>query len=175
MNMHNPHLPVGHREYGRKDAGGCSEPGVAQIQGEMSRILNEVKGFAEKAGAEVKANGDLTKATKEKVDEALLKLGETTTRLQEAHDRLGDVEQKLARRGNPDAAPAERTLGQAVIESESFKSGGMTSASRMSLRVKMDRKDITSANGTVGAGRSPGNSLVRPIGSPASSPRRCAA
>lgn len=160
MNMHNPRLPAGHREYGRKDAGGGDEPGLAQLQGEMSRILNEVKGFAEKAGAEVKANGDMTKATKEKVDEALLKFGETTQKLQEAGDRIADIEQKLARRGNPEAAASERSLGQAVIESEAFKAGGMTSASRMSLRVKMDRKDITSANTTVGAGRSPGNSLV---------------
>lgn len=161
MNMHNPRLVPGHREYGRKDAGGGgTDPALSQVQNEMSRILGEVKGFAEKASAEVKANGDLTKATKEKVDEALLKFGETATKLQEASDRITDVEQKLSRRGSPEAPAAERTLGQAVIESEAFKAGGMTSASRMSLRVKMDRKDITSANTTVGTGRSQGTSLV---------------
>ena len=54
-------------------------PEYAQVQGEMSRILGEVKGFAEKASAEVKANGDLTKATKEKVDEAVWKHRKTRT------------------------------------------------------------------------------------------------
>ncbi len=161
MSHHDTRLTAAHREFGRKDAGGGgADPSLQAVQGEMNRILSEVKGFAERAGAEVKANGDLTKATKEKVDEALLKFGETATKLQEAGDRLTDIEQKLARRGSPEAPDGPRTLGQAVIESDTFKSGGMTSGSRMALRVKLDRKDITSANATVGTGRSPGTSLT---------------
>lgn len=163
MSMHDRRLGAAALPYGRKDANGGNENSGAdtdKIKSELSRITDELKGFAERTTAEVKQHGDLSKATKEKVDEALLKFGEATTKLQETSDRLGDVEQKLARRGAPDAAPEGRTLGQAVIESETFKSGGMTSGSRMSLRVKLDRKDITSANGSVGTGRSPATSLV---------------
>lgn len=160
MSMHERRFTAAHLEYGRKNAGGEGAADHEKVKAEMGRIVDELKGFAERTTSEVKQNGDLTKATKEKVDEALLKFGETTAKLQESHDRLADIEQKLARRGNPNAGNPERSLGQAVIESESFKSGGMTSASRMSLRVKMDRKDITNANGTVGTGRSPGTSLA---------------
>ena len=163
MTMHDHRLSAAALPYGRKDAGGGKEEpafDAGKVKSELTRITDELKGFAEKASREVKENGDLTKQTKEQVDEALLKFGEATTSLKEHADRLSDIEQKLARRGNPDAPAVDRTLGQAVVESEGFKNGGMTSGSRMALRVKMDRKDITSANSTVGAGRSPGTSLV---------------
>lgn len=163
MSMHDRRLGAAALPYGRKNAGDGNEGAgsdTEKIKSELGRITDELKGFAERTSSEVKANGDLTKATKEKVDEALSKFGEATQKLAEHADRLGDVEQKLARRGNTEAEPSANTLGQAVIESDTFKAGGMTSGSRMALRVKLDRKDITSANTTVGAGRSPGTSLV---------------
>lgn len=47
-----------------------------------------------------------------------------------------------------------------MIESADYKAGMLTGASRGSIKVKADRAAITSANTTVGAGRSQGTSLV---------------
>ena len=133
---------------------------AGEVKAAFQQSVESVKAIAEEALGKAKNGESLSNSVKERADEALLKLGEATTKLSEHADRLGDVEQKLARRGQPEQGGSERSLGQAVVESDTFKSGGMTSGSRMALRVKMDRKDITSANTTVGAGRSPGTSLV---------------
>ena len=47
-----------------------------------------------------------------------------------------------------------------VIESAAYKAGNLTGASRAAIKVSMDRAAITSANGTVGTGRSVGTSLI---------------
>lgn len=133
---------------------------AGEVKAAFQQSIENVKVIAEEALGKARNGESLSNSVKDRADEALLKLGEATARLSEHADRLGDVEQKLARRAQPEAGSPERSLGQAVIESDTFKSGGMTSGSRMALRVKMDRKDITSANTTVGTGRGPATSLV---------------
>ncbi|RYH00311.1 MAG: phage major capsid protein, partial [Alphaproteobacteria bacterium] len=53
-----------------------------------------------------------------------------------------------------------KSLGDMVVESASYIGGGMTSSTRGSLRVATDRAALTTADGTVGAGRSAGTSLI---------------
>ncbi|PJI55397.1 phage major capsid protein [Methylobacterium radiotolerans] len=115
-------LTAAHREYGRKDAGGGgADPSLAQIQGEMSRILGEVKGFAEKS----------------------------KQRIEEQDSRLLDVEQKLARRSGPGGGtPQDESWGNKLTESEGFKgfvSGGLRGTARVEVKA------LTSATGSGGA------------------------
>lgn len=153
----NAHSPAVFREYGRKstDGNGTDLPpdrAIKQLGEQLSGVLAQVKTFGEEAQKAIKEGRDLSEESKRNADEALSKAGELK-------GRFDDLEQKLLRKGNDE--PVElKTMGQLVVENEEFKSGSMGASSRKSLRVKMDRKDITSANSTVGAGRSPGTSLV---------------
>lgn len=136
----------------RKDAGG-SEPtdrDMKTVAAELKSITDQVKKFAEDAHKEIKQAGELSAETKKSVDEALVKQAEIAA-------RLGEVEQKLARRGG-DARPEVKSLGQLVVEDESVK--GLTGGTRGVARVRLDRKNITSAPTTVGAGVSGSTSLV---------------
>lgn len=142
-------------ERGRKNAGGGSGSGdgeLISISQKLGAITDKVKEFAEDAKGRFEKGEQLSTSMKEQIDEAL-------SGMNEMKSRVAELEQKGAR--EPGEGEIERkSLGQLVIDDEAFKTGGMTSSSRKSLRVQMSRKDITSGNGTVGAGRSPGNSLV---------------
>ena len=151
-------------EFGRKDAGTADNPELKAIIEKINGVTTETKRFAGEVVAKMKETGDLSAETKAKVDEQLMKFGEKATALDEqfkdAAARILDVEQKLARRTPNGEAGRGKTLGEMVLESEQLKKSGMTSASRMAVRVAMSRKDITSASGTVGAGASSSTSLV---------------
>ncbi len=108
---------------------------------EFKMVTDEVKSFAEKAVSEFQRLGSLTEAHQ---------------RAAEAIDtRMTLLEQKAARRGGGGAA-ALPSLGQAVIESEAFKSLAGTSTQRGQVRIESDRvaletKNITTATGSGGA------------------------
>lgn len=145
-------------DFGRKNGGGgggsggdAAERVIEEVTKEIKRIGDEVKSAGEKALAEAKKAGDMSAETKGKVDELLLKQGELQARVLEA-------EQKLARRADPDAPQAAKSMGQIIIDSDEFKSA--RSEGKSSVRVKMDRKDIMNVPATVGAGASATNSLV---------------
>lgn len=139
-------------ERGRKNSGGSGSDGdLGVISQKLGDITDKVKQFAEEAKGKFEKGEQLSSTLKGDIDTAL-------TEMSEMKARVAELEQKGSRRGADDV-PAGKSLGQLVIEDEGYKSGGMTSASRKSLRVQMDRKDITNANGTVGTGRSPGTSL----------------
>ena len=140
------------REFGRKDGGGSGGGELADIGRKLGDNTDKVKAFAEDATGRLEKGEKLTTDMKEQIDTAL-------TDMNGMKARLTELEQKGAR--EPGEGDQERkSLGQLVIDDEAFKTGGMTSSSRKSLRVQMSRKDITSGNGTVGTGRSPGTSLV---------------
>jgi HK97 family phage major capsid protein len=100
----------------------------------------------------VKVGADVSAATKTKLDEALSALGELTTRTAEL--------EKLQARENEAVDFGFKSLGEMFVESDEFKKAGLTSSSRGAIRMSVNRADITTANTTVGAGRSPATSMV---------------
>lgn len=138
-------------EYFRKDAGGAANTGEAEVKAALAKIGDQVKEAGEKALAEAKSAGDMSKSNKEAVDELLIKFNGLTAELK-------DLEQKQVRRPGAEEQDEYKSMGQRVIESEGFK--GMDSSARKSMRVQMERKDMLNVTGTVGAGASSSNSLV---------------
>ncbi len=124
--------------------------------GEMSTTLDNVKkqvqDFAADVTEKVKTGQEVSTELKEKTDKALSELGDIQT-------RMGELEKKQAREKEA-VTLGFKSLGQLVIESDAFKASSLSGSSRGSVRVKVDRADITTANTTVGAGRSQGTSLV---------------
>jgi len=127
------------------------EQEFAELTGKVKGYADETKRFAESAQREIKTFGTLSEETKRQADEALLKLGETNA-------RLGEIEQKLARRGRDADAPELKTLGEHVVSNERVQA--MNSGTRGSMSLRIETKDIMNQSSTVGAGVSPTNSLV---------------
>lgn len=119
----------------------------------LSGVMDKVKEFGEQVTGKMAAGEKITDDLKAKTDEALSAMGEIKARLTE-------VEQKAARRGGGDEVVELKSLGAMVIEHEDIKSRKLNGASRGSVRVQIDRKNITSASSTVGEGVSAGTSLV---------------
>lgn len=124
--------------------------------GELGTLLastkEQVGNLATEFTSKLSANGEVSAELTTKVDKALSELGSATT-------RLGDLEKRVAR--EKEAGDSEfKGLGDRLVESAAFKAADLSGASRGSIRVKAERADITTANTTVGAGRSPGTSLV---------------
>lgn len=123
-----------------------------EIKQELSRIGDQVKEHGEKALAEAAKGIAMSTEQKERIDTML-------TEFNGLKAQLTELEQKAVRRPGNDEQNEFKSAGQRVVESEAFK--GMDSSSRgKSMRVSMDRKDLMNVTGTVGAGVSPGNSLV---------------
>ncbi len=136
-----------------------SEHALADKIGELGTSLASIKEQVQNLGsdftAKLAANGEVSTDLKTKTDKALSELGEVTT-------RLGELEKRAARE-NEAADLGFKSLGDMVLESAAFKAANLTGGSRDAVRVKVNRNelaDITTANTTVGAGRSQGNSLV---------------
>lgn len=68
--------------------------------------------------------------------------------------------EKRAAREKENGEEEQKSLGQLVIDSAEFKAGKLSGGSRGAIRIQADRAAITTANTTVGTGRSPGTSLV---------------
>lgn len=133
-----------------------SDNALAEKIGELGQSLATIKETVGNLGTEFKAkidkHGEASAELTGKVDKALIELGEATT-------RLGELEKRAAR--ERDVAEAEAMdLGDHFIASEAFKSANVDQAYRGSIKMGIERADITSANTTVGAGRSAGTSLV---------------
>ena len=129
---------------------------LAEKIGELSTSLATIKETVGNLGTDFQAklaqNGEASAELTEKVDKALSELGEATT-------RLGDLEKRAARERDV-GEQGFKGLGDHLVESAAFKAADLSGASRGSIRVKAERADITTANTTVGAGRSAGTSLV---------------
>ncbi|KAB2712789.1 phage major capsid protein [Brucella intermedia] len=133
-----------------------SEVSLAEKIGELGQSLASIK---EKVGnlatdftTQLQQHGTVSTELTGKVDKALSELGDTTTRISEL--------EKRAAREREDVAQGPQDVGDIVVASEKFKSTDVSGAWRGSIRVGMERADITSGNTTVGAGRSAGTSLV---------------
>ncbi|WP_418137271.1 phage major capsid protein [Agrobacterium sp. El2ro-1b] len=125
---------------------------IGELGASLASIKEQVGNLATDFTSKLVANGEVSAELKEKTDKALSELGDITT-------RLSDMEKRAARERETDE-DEQKSLGDLVIDSTEFKAGMLTGASRGSIRVKADRAAITSANTTVGAGRSQGTSLV---------------
>ncbi|EKJ97217.1 phage major capsid protein, HK97 family [Bradyrhizobium lupini HPC(L)] len=123
---------------------------IGELGTSLASIKEQVGNLATDFTSKLSANGQVSAELKEKTDKALSELGDVTT-------RLGDLEKRAARErdgGDPD----EKSLGDIVVEAACAQS--FDSSYRGMIKVKADRAAITSANTTVGSGRSQGTSLV---------------
>ncbi len=123
---------------------------IGELGASLASIKEQVGNLATDFASKLAANGEVSAELKEKTDKALSELGDVTT-------RLSDMEKRAARErvgGDPD----EKSLGDIVVEAAGAQS--FDSSYRGMIKVKADRAAITSANTTVGAGRSQGTSLV---------------
>lgn len=126
---------------------------IGEMGEAIASIKEQVQNFAADVTEKVKAGGEVSDALKEKTDKALSELGDVQT-------RLSDLEKRQAREKEDASGHVRKSLGQLVVESEAFQKSDLSGSSRGSVRVRLDRADITSADGTVGNGRSDGTSLV---------------
>ncbi len=125
---------------------------IGELGASLSTIKETVQNLGADLTAKVNAGGTVTAELKESTDKALSELGDVTT-------RLGDLEKRAAREKEA-VEDGYKSLGDMVIESAAYKAGNLTGASRGAIKVTADRAAITSANTTVGAGRSAGTSLI---------------
>jgi len=125
---------------------------IGELGTSLASIKEQVGNLAVDFTSKLAANGEVAAELKEKTDKALSELGDMTT-------RLGDLEKRAARE-KEEGANEQKSLGDLVIDSADYKAGMLTGSSRGSIKVTADRAAITSANTTVGAGRSQGTSLV---------------
>lgn len=126
---------------------------IGELGTSLASIKEQVGQLATDFTAKLSANGEVSAELKEKTDKALSEFGAVST-------RIGELEKRAAREKEI-GDDAEKSLGQLVIESAEYKAGNLTGSSRASIKVAAERAAITSANTTVGAGRSPGTSLVQ--------------
>lgn len=129
---------------------------LADKIGELGTSLASIKEQVGNLGADftekLKATGEVSTELTGKVDKALSELGEATT-------RLGELEKRAAREREVTESEA-MDIGDHLVASEAFKTMDKGAGGRSSIRVGIERADITSSNTTVGAGRSAGTSLV---------------
>lgn len=125
---------------------------IGELGTSLASIKEQVGNLATDFTAKLSASGEVSAELTGKVDKALSELGEATT-------RLGELEKRAAREKEVTESEA-MDLGDHLVASEAFKAMDKGAGGRGSIRVGIERADITSANGTVGAGRSAGTSLV---------------
>ncbi|UIN36287.1 phage major capsid protein [Methylobacterium oryzae] len=150
MNMHTP-IVAGHREYGRKDAGGGQggeAGGFREIMTALETRDREIKSFADKADSEIKSHGKILDDTKAALDKVLSESGQLAARLLE-------LEQKSARR--PGDGPARKSVGEQFTDTADFKA--LAEKGRGVARMQV--KAVTTINsGTTGTGAA--GSAIRP-------------
>ncbi len=125
---------------------------IGELSASLASIKDQVGNLATDFTSKLEKNGTVSAELKDKTDKALSELGAMTT-------RLGDLE-KHAAREREFGEDEQKSLGDIVVDSDAFKSGEMTSSTRGKMNIRADRAAITTADGTVGAGRSNGTSLV---------------
>ncbi|MDH0117380.1 phage major capsid protein [Rhizobium pusense] len=123
---------------------------IGELGASLASIKEQVGNLATDFTSKLSKSGEVSAELKVKTDKALSELGDVTT-------RLGGLEKRAARERDG-GDPEEKSLGDIVVEAAGAQS--FDSSYRGMIKVKADRAAITSANTTVGAGRSQGTSLV---------------
>lgn len=116
---------------------------AAEFKRDFETKHDKVKEIAEKALAEAEKGVPLASTAKELADQAI-------TGMNEAKARLDEVEQKMARRGEPDGR--SMTAGERFVEDEGFKAfaGQTRPRGRFIAEVKDISSLTTDAAGSVG-------------------------
>jgi HK97 family phage major capsid protein len=125
---------------------------------DLKKATDEVKVFAEKSQTEMKNLGKVTEETKASADKAL-------TEMNALGARVTEIEQKMARKGSSPSQPETKTIGEMVLESESFKALLNSSSKRGQANASIDLKavvNLTTGTGTVGSTASVATSLIAP-------------
>jgi len=123
---------------------------IGELGTSLASIKEQVGNLATDFTSKLAASGQVSAELKEKTDKALSELGDVTT-------RLSDMEKRAARERD-NGEEEHKSLGDLVVEAA--KAAGFDGASSSKVRVQADRAAITTANTTVGTGRSAGTSLV---------------
>jgi HK97 family phage major capsid protein len=126
---------------------------IGELGNSLATIKETVGNLATDFTAKLAKHGEASAELTGKVDKALNDLGTATT-------RLAELEKKAAREEDAGALAEPMDIGDHLVASDAFKNLDTAGAWRGSIRVGVERADITTANGTVGAGRSAGTSLV---------------
>lgn len=148
-------------------SGGVGEVEIKKLAEDLKAAIGEMKPFAEKAKEEIKALNTLTTDTKKACDEGLLKMNTTITEkvddfVKKVDARIGEIEQKVVRRGAGQAIDGLKSLGEIIIENEEVKNKLLGGNKKGSVNLSIETKTILSASGTWGATASVTNSLVVP-------------
>lgn len=125
---------------------------IGELGNSLAAIKETVGNLGSDLTAKVEQGASVSQELKDKTDKALSELGDVTT-------RLSDLERRAAR-ANEAAEEGYKSLGQAFIESEKFRSTDVTGGWRGSIRVRSENAAITSYPATVGSNTSVGTSLV---------------
>lgn len=131
---------------------------VVELAASLEKAADDVKKSGEVLQAEMKNLGAASAETKKAVDDALIKHTELSQKHGELVGRITEIEQTLAARRQEREPQLPKSIGQKFIESEQVKA--FNSSTRGSVRVQIERADITNVTGTVGSNTSVSNSLV---------------
>lgn len=131
---------------------------VVSLAEALEKSSDEVKRTGEKFMAEVKNSGDASAAAKEAADKALTQYHTLAEQHKELVSRIATMEQDSAKRREVPEYQAPKSIGQQFVDSDQFKK--LDSSSRTSIRVAVERSDITSLPATVGSNTSSSTSLV---------------
>lgn len=118
---------------------------AAQVKAKFDEALGKVKEIADEAISKARAGEDLSKTTKEKADEALVKMNGLS-------EQLAEIQQKLARSGGDDTAH-KKTAGEMFVEDERVANFLKSDPSngKIDLRIKATLTSLTTdAAGSVG-------------------------
>ncbi|QPC87410.1 phage major capsid protein [Mesorhizobium sp. NBSH29] len=130
---------------------------LTEVSNELVRVSDEFSRKAEAAMAEVKNYGKLSEDTKGVVDELATTQTALTGAVDDLKARLGEVEQKGARRSG-DASERPKSFGQQVIEGGALK--GVTSSIGRGKSISVPVTNVTTspdiAEGVVEPQRLPG-------------------
>jgi len=140
--------------FDKPDGGGSGSQTVdqlaAEIQAKFDKQFGEIKEIATDALGKVKAGEKMTADTKEKADEALLKLND----LSKIKEQVAELMQKLAE-GDKGATEKVKSLGEIFTTDDKVKSwlSGDPSSGKIDARVKATLTSLTTdAAGSVGDG-----------------------
>lgn len=132
---------------------------LKQVSADLSRVNDEFSRKSEAALAEVKNLGKLSDETKAEVDKMATAQAALSDQVEELSARLGEVEQKGARRGGEAGRP--RSFGAQAAASEKLKdfAASVEGGRRLSIPVRNEITPLTSgdvADGVVEPQRLPG-------------------
>jgi len=137
-----------------------NEEEIKQLNAALAKVGDDLRAFAEQSQAEIRKHGELTAATREKVDDLLMKQGELVQQLKEVEARQLEVEQKVAGARGASAVERQKTAGELL--SEALEAEGVSASFRGSVRVSVPREAIAGPRAAITSIDTNGNSIVYP-------------